>query len=450
MITRLKSYLLGGDPLVRAGQFAQVLRQLVLIFIALLLPRLAVTRSDIGYWEQMQYLGYLMGFAWLNGLGQAYLARIRQLAPDKARLLTRLVLLLTLFLTLFVASILWCFESPVLELLQVETPLPGWSFYLVFLLSHWPGLMYEQVLLAHKQAQRLWWFSIVSNGALAAAIILPLALGYSWAATLPCLIGVSLIKAAYMLLPTKELWSKQQAHWLNSSVVLKLQDLLRDAAPLVTYAALGGVIVSFDPWFVNYWYDGDPDQFALYRYGTRELPLIVAITNGIGQALLPKLNEDRTTGLLQLKASSLRLMHLFFPAAILLLLTSPWWWTPIFTAEFSDSVLLFQIFIFVGISRLIFPIVILTATGHGKALIGLGILELVLNVLLSWWLVQDFGLAGIVWATVIAYTLDKLLAAAYLYYTEGISLRNYCALPYLLMYSLFLLGSFLLLQLLTS
>lgn len=415
-----------GDPLVRAGQYAQGLRQIVLIGIALLLPWLGVSRTEIGNWEQMQYIGYLVGFAWLTGLGQAYLAAIRQQTPVEAAALTARLVRITLAMIVMIGLLFWWFERPVMQLLQNDPELPGWKFYLLFLLAHWPGLLYEQVLIAQRKVRRLVIFATLANGALALALILPLVLGYAWSETLLLLIGVATLKFLLLIDP---------ATWKITSSQPSSYPLLQKALPLIGYAAIGALVVSFDPWFVNFWYAGNPDQFAIYRYGTRELPLIVAITNGIGLAVLPILGEDQKAGLRQLKRSSLRLMHLFFPATCLLLLTSPWWWTAVFTQAFAGSLPLFQAFVFVGISRMIFPIVVLTATGHGKALLGLGLLEFGLNAVFSLLLVPKFGLAGIVWATVIAYTLDKFIAAWWLFRKEGIRLADYCPWPWLLAYS---------------
>lgn len=422
-----------GDPLVRTGQTAQLLRQMALITIALLLPRLAVSKTEIGYWEQYQYLAYLLGFAWLTGIGQSYLQRVRSLSETAADILNSKLLKLILLCTACLCSLLFLLQQPILTLLAGDANLPGWSIYLVFLLTHWPGLMYEQLLLAQKRAKRLLWFSILSNIGLLLVILLPLYLGENWFLAIRWLLLLSLLKGLFIFLDKGWCWSpKGQIDLAEKKVITQL---LPAALPLVAYAGLGALIVSFDPWLVNFWYQDDQATFAVYRYGTRELPFIAAITNGIGAAVLPQFSENRSAALAQLKQSSLRLMHLFFPLAILLLLTSGWWWTMLFTPRFVESLPIFQLFLFVGVSRFFMAITPLTATGHGKALVGLGLIELLLNVLFSFWLVSQMGLIGIVWATIIAYTLDRFFAVGYLYYKESIPLTAYCNWPWLLAYT---------------
>lgn len=423
----------------RAGQLAQLLRQLVLIAVALLLPRLNVDVSEIGQWEQMQYLGYLFGFAWLTGTGQAYLARVRSLEPVAAQELTSRLLRITLGFSILICLFAFVFQGPVLHLLTGDEVLPGWAFYLLFLASHWPALMYEQVLLAQSKGRRLIWFSVLSNLALLLAMLLPLFLGYSWLVSMRCLALVALFKAVLML--DGKVWrlriNAQKQDQLQTDTT-PAYSLFSASLPLILYAVIGSVIVSFDPWLVNYWYEGDESQFAIYRYGTRELPLIAAVAGGIGSTVLPMIGKDRAAGLAQLRKSSLRLMHLFFPFTLLLILSSPWWWEPLLTPKFADSLPLFQVFLLSSVSRFIMPMVIITGTGHGKVLPYIGVVEFILNAVFSCWLVSVMGLAGIVWATVIVYTLDKLIGSWYIYRKEGVKLSEYCAWPWLLGYTVLL------------
>lgn len=407
-----------------------------------------VSNAEIGRWEQMQYLGYLLGFAWLAGTGQAYLTRVRTLEKAAADRLTTQLLRITLGFSLGICLFAFVLQKPLLALLTSDDELPGWSFYLIFLASHWPALMYEQVLLAQSRARRLVWFSVLSNLALLTVLILPLLLGYGWAVSIQCLAVVALVKTLLIIDP--KAWRVMYGSRSETSTTrpsdYQPTRLINSAFPLILYAIIGSLVVSFDPWLVNFWYDGDESQFVIFRYGTRELPLVAAIANGIGSTLLPLIGEDRSAGLAQLRKSSLRLMHLFFPLLFVLMLSSPWWWEPLFTEQFAASLPLFQIFLLSGISRFIMPVVIIMGTGHGKVLPGLAFVELLINAALSFWLVSMMGMAGIVWATVIVYTLDKVLAGVYIHRKEGVRLNDYCAWPWLVGYSLLLAGSYLLID----
>ncbi|MEM9931439.1 MAG: polysaccharide biosynthesis C-terminal domain-containing protein, partial [Bacteroidota bacterium] len=195
--------------------------------------------------------------------------------------------------------------------------------------------------------------------------------------------------------------------------------------PLMLYASVGALVTAFDPWFVNYWYAGDEAIFATFRYGARELPLLAAFINGAMVVVIPLLTEDPSAGLDLLKKSARRLYHWIFGGAILLMLTAGWWWTLVFTDLFAESLPLFRAYLFVVVSRLLFPVPVLTAYGHTRLLMFFGLLELVINVVLSVLLAPYFGLLGIIWATVIAYLIDKLCLITYLKYRTGISWLRY-------------------------
>ncbi|MTB49543.1 lipopolysaccharide biosynthesis protein [Lewinella sp. W8] len=429
--------------LIRAGQIVQALRQGALILIALALPRLGLGLTEIGHWESLLFVGYILGFGWLTGLLQAYLVRIRLTRPEAARKFSRLALG-----TIFVVSLLllgvaagahqWFFD-----LLRLgETP-PGWWWYFLFLLTQWPGLFFEQVLVVEDRPRGLLVFGTLSALGMIMAILGPLLAGDSLEGALYWLAVCGVVKGILILGWT--LWdyvldkqNKQRAitvkrHGKLTGAMTGGQDRWRElltawwsaAWPLMIYASLGAMVTAFDPWFVNYWYEGEEDTFALFRYGARELPLLAAVTNGMITVVLPQLTESPTVGLQLLRNSSRRLFHWIFPGTILLLATTGYWWEPLFTATFAESEPLFRAYLFVIVSRLLFPVPVLTALGHTRMLMVFGGLELLLNVALSFLLAPAYGLLGIIWATVLAYFLDKLLLMYYLYRRTGIRPGHY-------------------------
>jgi peptidoglycan biosynthesis protein MviN/MurJ (putative lipid II flippase) len=74
----------------------------------------------------------------------------------------------------------------------------------------------------------------------------------------------------------------------------------------------------------------------------------------------------------------------------------------------------------------------------------ISVLELVVNVLFSFWLVGRFGLVGIAAGTVLAYTFEKIGLCLYLYRRHGIGITRYTDMGWLSVYSLVLLASFIL------
>jgi len=159
--------------------------------------------------------------------------------------------------------------------------------------------------------------------------------------------------------------------------------------------------------------------------------------------MIPEINKNRTAAFFQLKQKSLKLIHLIFPISILLMLTSEWWFPKILNADFTESVEIFNVFLLIVISRLVFPQTILLALKETKVILSISLMELFLNILLSVILVQQYGLVGIAIGTVIAYWFEKIAIAAYLQFKHGIGFGKYTPVKCFLGYSVLLLLSYL-------
>jgi len=205
---------------------------------------------------------------------------------------------------------------------------------------------------------------------------------------------------------------------------------------------LGGLAQTFDGWLVNYAFEGDRSQFAIWRYGARELPFSLAMVGAFNTAFLPILSEDRDAGLAQMKRQSRWLFHLLFPVTMILLLTSRWWFPWLFSEDFAASVPVFNLFMLIVISRLIFSRTILMALQANTAILYISGVELLINIGLSFALVGPMGLSGIALATVIAFTFEKIMLILLLYRRFGVGLSRYADGRLLLLYSLGVLGCY--------
>ena len=424
--------------LIRAGQYAQAVRQGSIILVALALPRLGLGRSVIGEWEGLLYVGYILGFGWLSGLLQAYLVTVRTTLDIDYY--SRRVLGSVLMVSAGLLGIAAGLHDWIFRILKLGEPPAGWWWFFVFLLTQWPALFFEQVLQLRGKAWGLVGFATFSAVGYVLSVVLPLAFGGDLAAALRCLALFSGAKALVMLtwlyLSAAEQQGalpRVQGKVENSQV----RDLWKTARPLIIYATVGGLVTAFDPWFVNYWYQDDESVFALFRYGARDIPFVTAVTNGMIVIVLPQLTESVSGGLDQLKRSSRRLFHWIFGGTLLLMVTSPFWWGPVFTEAFADGLPLFRLYLFITISRLLFPMPVIVALGHTRGLWLFSLSELLSNIGLSVLLAPHFGLLGIVLATVIADILNKLALMWYLRYRTGIApgayldlrvFAGYCAL----------------------
>ena len=410
--------------LVRAGQFNHAARQAAYIVIALALPRLGVSRELIGEWETLLFIGYLLGFGWTSGLLQAFLVKMGELTGvGAARFARRAVLLMAgiaaailLTVTLLHESFFW--------LLQLDSAPVGWYLFFLLLLSRWPSYCFEQALLLEGRAQLLLVYAVVNAAGLLTALLLPLYLDYSLLQALQILGGFA--GGKLLLITAWALYAPQATPTVDTGA--EIRQWLKLSRPLVAYATVGALVTAADPWLVNYWYGGDPEIFAVFRYGVRELPLLAALIGGMTVVAIPLITRQREVGLGELRDQSRKLFHYVFGLALLLLLTADLWWTRVFTNAFAESIPVFRTFLLVVGCRLVFAMSVLTALTQTRRIYLWGILELVVNVLISLALAPRFGLIGIVWGTVLASYFHEACLVLYLRYRTGIRWREYADL----------------------
>ena len=124
------------------------------------------------------------------------------------------------------------------------------------------------------------------------------------------------------------------------------------------------------------------------------------------------------------------------------MLTSQWLFPLVFNADFEESVAIFNVFLLVIISRLIFSRTVLVGLQDNQIVLIISLVELVANVLISWWLIRTMGLIGVAWGTLLSISLEKIMLCLRLYWRFGIGWRQYTDLRWWWLYSILLLVAF--------
>jgi O-antigen/teichoic acid export membrane protein len=451
---------LRASGLIRAGQFNQAVRQGTFIVIALALPRLGVPREQIGQWETLLFVGYLLGFGWTSGLLQGFLVRMGRLNDAAGRKLAAgavgvVFLFSAILLLLTAAGHDWVFAA-----LRLRSAPLGWPFFFLLLLARWPSYCFEQALLLLGHVRSLLVYTCLNAAGLLGAVLLPLYLGYdlltsmrvlgAYAGAKSILIGICTYlsfrpppsSSASALASTSASSSASALASIPSSPS-PLRPWLITSLPLIAYATVATLVTTVDPWVVNYWYEGDPEVFAIFRYGVRELPFLAALISGMTVVAIPHIGREASAGLPLLRDQSRKLYHLVFALALGLLLTSGWWWTLVFTKTFAPSLPLFRTYLLVVGCRLVFAMTVLTAFDITKRLYLWGALELIVNLVLSLLLVPRYGLQGVIWGTVIASYFHELCLVVYLRYRTGTDWREYADLRWYFGYLVLLFAVYL-------
>jgi Na+-driven multidrug efflux pump len=117
-----------------------------------------------------------------------------------------------------------------------------------------------------------------------------------------------------------------------------------------------------------------------------------------------------------------------------------------FSPDFLRSADIFVVYLLTILSRLLFPHTILMGLKKTRAVLIVAIIEVILNITLSFWLVNHYGTVGVALGTIIAYFVAKVILVIYNYFRMGISPVEYIPVKWYIIYSIALGTVFILLD----
>jgi O-antigen/teichoic acid export membrane protein len=144
------------------------------------------------------------------------------------------------------------------------------------------------------------------------------------------------------------------------------------------------------------------------------------------------------------KLKTERLMHLLFPFTFFLLLASGYIFQFLYSSDFSASVPIFNIFLLLVISRLLFPNTLLIAMEKTGTLLKIAVLEMVLKIGLSLLFFELWGMSGLAWSTVISALFEKIMYILILQKRYHIDFQHYTPVKWWALYSILLIIIYLL------
>ncbi|MCF8237098.1 MAG: polysaccharide biosynthesis C-terminal domain-containing protein [Saprospiraceae bacterium] len=417
----------------RAYQFFQITRQITTMLIAILLAKSTLGVAEIGLYEQLQFLGYTLSFFWLSALTQGFLAIYTKLNEEEQHRLQHLASGTFLIIGISL-GILSCLSSVWLSHVFTGGVVrsTSWILFALFFFPFQISTLVEHIYLVRKDTIGLIRWSFFSSMILVASLLIPIWIWHTLEAGLWGLICFGGLRLIWMLTIVHPSFSFR--HHLS---VIKQWG--RISWPLIGYGIAGGATVVVDGWIINDHYQ-DARVFAIFKYGARELPFSLALASAVGTAAISVLVTNWATGLSDMKRRVTRISHILFPITFFLVATSSWWFSRLFSEAFAESGMIFNIYLMVLVSRIILTGPILTAKGDTPVILWIGLLEMLVNVVLSLVFIQYWGIAGVAWGTVIAYTFEKIVHMGYLKYKWQVSISEYLPTRLITFYTTILVG----------
>lgn len=390
--------------------------------------KLSVPQSQIGYYEMLLFLTNLLATFWITGMIQALLPLYGKLQNDKQKssaLYNAFILILGL--SLLSGAIAFLIKGLLFKVEGIAS-LPFYNLVILYLTLSTPTLLIEYIYLLKDKPRQMIIYGVTTHVLQVLLVIGPLLIDINIEYSVYGLIAISAIRMIWLII----LIYKNSALTINKEF---LKEHTKQGFPLALKYLISSSGTYIDQAIITTHFDSA--TFAIYRFGAREIPLITLMTVGLSNSMLAEFGDKTKllSTLKEIKQKSLKLMHLLFPLAILTILLSKPLFPIIFSPEFAESANILMIYALIITSRTIFPqTVTMGLQRNGIALLA-SIVEMILNVVLSLFLLIPFGIEGVAMATVIVYLMEKVFLAYYNQVKLGIPFQEYTPIRPFVLYS---------------
>ncbi|MFK7979364.1 MAG: hypothetical protein AB8G86_05250 [Saprospiraceae bacterium] len=423
-----------------ALQTFQLMRFATTLLIGILLARFfQLSTPEIALYEVLLFLGNFLSFFWISAGIKSLLSQFSK-EKEAHSLLINLAFLLFI-LGVSAGGLLYFFQDFIIHQFTQYEELAHIGLISLFLVFNAPTAIIEYIYLLQKKEKAILWYGALIFSSQLLVIIIPLVFNWGLSGIFQGLLLWSILKFIWLL---NVLFSPKRnaANTKVSLNWLQLKNLLLLMLPLSLHMLIGGGMEYVDGFIVTSHFE-DTGMFAVFRYGARELPLVTILTAALTATLIPLAVENQPLAITKIKAEVHKLSRWLFPVTVLLILLSPYLFPLVYTDKFAESAQVFNVYLLIISSRLLLPQVIIYAQQHNFVLVWSAIIEVLINVGLSLYLVEIHGLVGIAFATVIAYLVNKIILIAYVHFTFKIPLTDYLPLKSYIFYNVFLIVGFL-------
>lgn len=406
-----------------------MLRFAIFLIISIVYAKSQLSRAEIGSWELFLFFSNLLSFFWVTGLIQSLLPlyhrnrtyrRVGEYGEGKSPEIFNAFLLLSFFsLLVFVVG------QSVKGF--VSDKVPYINLLLLYLLLSNPVCLIEYIYLLNNRSHRIIQYGLITYTAQLILILVPFFAGKNIIWSVYGLLAITGIRWIWLIILLRRYTEMRISYEF-------MKEHLYLATPLIITSLISGSAQYIDG-LILYTVFNDRATFATFRYGAKEFPLVLALANGLSNAMLPEFSTrlQMKESLAKIKAKSKRLMHLLFPLAMLMLLFAKWIYPRMFTHEFIRSADIFMVYSLLIIPRLIFPQTIVIGRKKTHITLIAAIIEMAINIPLSIYLARDYGgdglgTVGVALATFFVYTIEKIFLAGYVWIKMKIKPSEYIPL----------------------
>lgn len=388
---------------VNALQVFQLIRYGALLLIGILLSKSGIGQTNIGHYETFILVAGAFTFFWVNGFLKVMMPFSSEKNEDEKKALIFNTFILLLVFSVVASILVYFLNKPFSDLLLNGNSVPMPLLLSAYILFNSPAMLIEYIYLINNRPRSILIYAIVIFSLQIAAVGLPPLFGFGLNEVIVGLLAVTVVKFAWLLFVIYN-YSKAKFD------IPLLKEYLKVGAPLVLSTLLSSSATYIDGFIITS--NFSPEDFAIFQYGARELPLSLLLANSLSMAMLSNFSKKNIDSpLAELKSEVFRLHWYLYPISIVLLLTSHWFFPVVFNSQFEGSATIFNIYLLLVISRVLIPQTILIGKKMNGIIVRASLFEIIINVGTSLFLAKSIGIEGVAWGTFIAYLLEKVYLA---------------------------------------
>ena len=415
-----------------AFQYFLAIRFVVSLLVSVLMVKSALPADQLGFYEVIIFILTSVSFFWSMGMKNALLSFYPSVPePEKQTLLVTVFWILT-GISLVVGIGMYALSNFFIDIFTNFDYVPAMGYGAIYLSLSVPLVMIETIFYLRGDARSLMGYSHWSHAILFGLMFMVTI----WSPDLPSffMAGIfwSCMRWIYMMSAVLEghllTWNRKLA---RTFILFSL--------PLILNVLLGSVMDMIDGLFVAHYFE--ESFFPIFRYGAREMPFSTLLFSSLSAALIPLLIKDGMSSI-QVKIRVTNLMHWVFPLAIILMFISPMIFPLVYHPRFQQSAFIFNIYLLILTSRVLIPQAYNFALHQHRIIVWTSVFEIIVNIFLSFWWVQYWGVYGLAMATVVAYFVQKLILIIYNKQVNHISLGQYLPMKWYLIYTCLMVLSF--------
>ncbi len=405
-----------------------------------------MSKADIGLFEVFLFIAGFVSFFWVTGIIQSFLSLTHSnKAFDRRGAMTKHKSpeIFNAFIVLMVFSVLVFLIGLGLRgnfvVYDMGGNIPYINLLLAYILLSNPPVLIEYIYLIRNKPNSIFVYGIITYSIQLVLVLIPVFKNMDFLWSLAGLVVISAIRMIWVVVLVFK-YAKFEFSWDY------IKEHLTLAAPLIVSALLSGSAQYIDGIVITRALD--VDRFAIFRYGAKELPLTIILAHGLSNAMISEIgkHDGLNKSMDVIRHQSRRLMHFLFPISIVTMLLSRWFYPIVFNPEFLRSADVFMMYLLLIIPRLVFPQTLLIGLKKTKIIMIASGIEIILNVLLSIYLVRYYGTVGVALATVIVYIFEKGFLIWFNYYRLHIPPKRYIPLKTYVVYTFLIILTFVLID----